>query len=118
MFEHRSEQLLSTSRFLYRVARSVTVASTLILASLGIGMIGYHATDGLSWLDAFLNAAMILTGMGPVSPLVTPAAKMFAGIYALFSGVAFLSTVAVLFAPVAHRVLHQFHLESAHDTTD
>ena len=118
MFEHRSEQVLSPKRFIHRVARSVIVASALILGSLGIGMIGYHATDGLSWLDAFLNAAMILTGMGPVSPLVTPASKVFAGVYALFSGVAFLSTVAVLFAPVAHRILHQFHLESAHDTTD
>ena len=112
MFEHRKEPLLPTEEFVGRLLRSVAIASTLILGSLGVGIIGYHATDRLSWLDSFLNASMILTGMGPVSPLLTPAAKIFAGCYAMFSGVAFLSTVAVLFAPVAHRVLHRFHLES------
>ena len=76
-----------------------------------MGAIGYHALDGLSWLDAALNAAMILTGMGPVNPVSTPAAKVFAIGYALFSGVFFLTMVAVLLAPALHHFLHRFHLD-------
>ncbi len=114
MYENRSEPLLPARQFATRLLRSVGVASTLVLGSLGVGMAGYHVTDDLPWLDSFLNASMILTGMGPVDPLRTTAAKVFAGCYALFSGVAFLSTVAVLFAPIAHRILHRFHLESEH----
>ena len=81
--------------------------------SLAVGTAGYHWTAGLGWVDSELNAAMILTGMGPVSPLVTTSAKLFASAYALFSGVAFLTSVALIFAPVLHRFLHRFHLESA-----
>lgn len=83
----------------------------LILASLGIGAVGYHRLEGLSWLDATLNAAMILTGMGPVDDLHTSAGKSFAIFYALFSGVVFLTSVAVMFAPVVRRLLHRFHLQ-------
>jgi len=82
-----------------------------VAGSLALGMLGYRGAEGLSWLDAFLNAAMILTGMGPVSEMHTTAGKMFAGCYALFSGVAFLTAVAVLFAPLFHRFLHRFHLD-------
>ena len=76
-----------------------------------MGACGYHFTQGLPWLDATLNAAMILTGMGPVDPLTTPAAKVFATCYALFSGLVFLSTAALVLMPIAHRVLHRFHVE-------
>jgi hypothetical protein len=83
----------------------------LVFAALGLGTVGYHALAGLSWLDAALNAAMILTGMGPVNPISTPAAKVFAIVYALFSGVFFLTMVAVLLAPALHHFLHRFHLD-------
>ena len=96
---------------LYRLARNAGLVGSLVLAALGIGAAGYHVLDGLPWLDAALNAAMILTGMGPVNPISTPAAKVFAIGYALFSGVFFLTMVAVLLAPAAHHFLHRFHLE-------
>jgi hypothetical protein len=73
---------------------------------------GYHFIEGLPWIDAFANAAMILSGMGPLDPIKTAAGRLFAGVYAIFSGVAFLSTVGILLAPVVHRSLHKFHLES------
>jgi hypothetical protein len=95
-----------------RVARSVALALAIIVVSLGIGMAGYHAFEGLSWLDAFLNAAMILSGMGPVAPIQTTAGKLFAGCYALFSGLALITTLAVIVAPVFHRFLHRFHMEA------
>ena len=81
-----------------------------MLASLGLGMAGYHYLEKLAWLDAFVNAALILSGMGPLAPLQTPAGKLFAGCYALFSGLAFITTMGVVFAPVFHRFIHKFHL--------
>lgn len=96
-----------------RLARNGSIVATFILAALGIGATGYHVLDGLPWLDAVLNASMILTGMGPVSPVTTPAAKLFAAGYALFSGVFFLTMVAVLLAPALQHVLHRFHLDLA-----
>jgi hypothetical protein len=86
-------------------------AAGLILASLGIGVVGYHFSEGLSWLDALLNASMILSGMGPVDTLHTVVGKLFASAYALFSGVAFLAAAGILVAPLAHRLLHHLHLE-------
>jgi hypothetical protein len=103
--------LPSRFHFLLQVSRNAAVGAGFVLASLCLGASGYHAFAGLPWLDAWLNAAMILTGMGPVDPLTTTEGKLFAIFYALFSGVAFLSLVAVLFAPVVHRFLHRFHLE-------
>jgi hypothetical protein len=94
-----------------RLAKNGLVVSGLLTGALAIGAIGYHELNGLSWLDATLNAAMILTGMGPVDRLTTPEAKIFATLYALFGGVFFLSMVAVLLAPVAQHLLHRFHLE-------
>ena len=79
--------------------------------SLGVGVLGYHFIAGLNWVDALLNAAMILSGMGPVNTLDSDAAKLFASAYALFSGVAFITTTGILIAPVFHRVLHRFHIE-------
>jgi hypothetical protein len=111
VFEHRKEVLLPRHLFLRRVARNASLSVGFVAVALAIGMVGYHGTEGLSWLDAFLNASMILTGMGQVNELHTAAGKLFAGCYALFSGVAFLTAVAVLFAPLFHRFLHRFHLD-------
>jgi hypothetical protein len=94
-----------------RLVRNAGMVGTLVLAALGVGAAGYHFLDGLSWLDAALNAAMILTGMGPVSPISAPAAKVFAIAYALFSGVFFVTMIAVLLAPALHHFLHRFHLD-------
>jgi len=98
-------------RLVQRLARNGAIAGGLLLAALGLGAVGYHYLAELPWLDAALNAAMILTGMGPVNPVVTPGAKIFAIVYALFSGVFFLTMVAVLLAPLLHHFLHRFHLE-------
>jgi hypothetical protein len=98
-------------RLIRRLAQNAAVVGVLILAALGVGAIGYHVLDGLPWLDAALNAAMILTGMGPVNAISTPAGKAFAIVYALFSGVFFLTMVAVLLAPAVHHFLHRFHLD-------
>jgi hypothetical protein len=111
MFEHRKSPLLPRRVFYARLARSAALGVGLALASLGIGMVGYHGLEKLAWLDAFLNAAMILAGMGPVAPVQTAGGKLFAGVFALFSGLMLVTTVAVIFAPVIHRFLHKFHLE-------
>ncbi len=94
-----------------RLARGALVAGGLIAISLGIGVVGYHAFAGLPWLDSLVNASMILAGMGPVDPVRSDAGKWFESVYAIFSGVAFLTSVGVLLAPAVHRFLHRFHLE-------
>lgn len=115
MFEHRSEPLLSKTAFRLRLVRHAAMAVGLVLGSLGIGVIGYHAFEGLGWIDATVNAAMILGGMGPVNELHTSGGKLFAAAYALFAGLVFLVLVGVLFAPAVHRFLHRFHLENESD---
>jgi len=110
MFEHRAEPLLPRRQFYTRVARNAGYGAVLIVFSLAVGMIGYRAFAHLAWDEAFLNAAMILSGMGPVAELHSRAAKIFAGCYAIYSGIALISTTAVVFAPVLHRLLHRFHL--------
>jgi len=112
MFEHRSQPLLPARQFVLRVIRHVIIGLVLMFIALGIGMAGYHGLEGLSWLDSFLNASMILGGMGPVAELHNPAAKLFAGFYALFSGLAFIGVVGIIILPIAHRLLHLLHLES------
>jgi hypothetical protein len=97
--------------FLSHVVRNGSLAAVIILICLGIGVVGYHALCGLPWLDALVNASMILGGMGPVDPVRTAAGKWFESLYALFSGVAFLTSVGIFLAPLAHRILHRFHLE-------
>jgi len=97
--------------FVRRMGRYLAISFAIIAASLGIGTLGYHFTEGLPWLDSLLNAAMILGGMGPVDRLVTTAGKWFASFYALFAGMVFLVAVGVLAAPVLHRFLHRFHIE-------
>lgn len=110
-FEHRSKPLLPRPKFFMRVGWYALVSLLLIVVSLLIGVVGYHYLNDLGWLDALVNASMILTGMGPVDPLKNDAAKWFASIYSIFSGVAFLSIMAVLLAPIAHRFLHRLHVE-------
>src|ERR1035438_1270337 len=112
MFEPRRKPLLPLPAFYARVARSLALAFAIVLVSLGIGMTGYHVFENLPWLDAFLNAAMILSGMGPVAPMQTTDGKLFAGCYALYSGLALITTLAVIIAPLFHRFLHKFHLDA------
>ena len=112
MFEHRSSPLLPRQAFYRRVAICFLLSQVLVAVALGIGMAGYHFIEKLGWVDAFENAAMILSGMGPVSTLQTDAGKIFAGCYALFSGLMFITVTGIVLAPVAHRALHKFHLES------
>src|SRR5262245_53322303 len=111
MFERRQDRLLSQRKFFLRLLRSAVAATAIILCSLLIGVLGYHHFEHLSWLDSLLNASMILSSMGPVNSIQTDAGKWFASLYALFSGVAFITVVGVLFGPIAHRLLHKFHLE-------
>lgn len=111
MFEHHSKPLLSRRDFIRRVARYTAAAMVLVAVSWLIGIFGYRIFEGMSWIDATLNAAMILGGMGPVNSLTTDAGKLFASFYALFSGIVFLVSVAVLLAPILHRLLHKFHVE-------
>jgi hypothetical protein len=112
MFEHRTSPLLPRREFLRRVANSLLLGLLVVVCALGVGMAGYHLLEKLPWVDAFVNAAMILSGMGPVATLQTAAGKIFAGCYALFSGLAFISVAGILLAPLAHRALHKFHIES------
>jgi hypothetical protein len=113
MFEHRSKSLLPRGQFYARLARCIGISLGVIVVALGIGMAGYHVLEKMSWVDAFVNAAMILSGMGPVGNLNTDAGKIFAGCYALFSGLAFITSIGIVFAPLFHRFLHKFHLEVA-----
>ena len=110
MYEHHKQPLARKSVFAKRLARNGVIGSLLLLFSLFIGMLGYHFFEGLSWLDSMLNASMILGGMGPVAPLQTIAGKVFASLYALYSGVVLLAAVGILAAPIFHRFLHHFHL--------
>lgn len=98
--------------FVRRLLASAVVGLALVIVSLAVGMAGYHGYEGLSWIDAFLNASMILSGMGPLLQPVTTGGKLFAGFYALYSGLAVLVIAGVIFGPVVHRFLHRFHIEA------
>ncbi len=111
MFEHRKQPLLDRRRFLRRLLLSALTGGALIVLSLLIGMLGYHYFEAMPWIDAFANAAMILGGMGPLGPLQSTAGKLFAGLYALYSGLALILITAIVFAPMVHRLLHRFHIE-------
>jgi hypothetical protein len=100
-------------KFISRVRRTAKYALSLVVVTLAIGMFGYHVLEGLSWLDAFHQAAMLLSGMGPVVDVKTTAGKIFDGVYALFCGVVLLAATGLMFAPVLHRLLHRFHIEDA-----
>jgi len=114
-FEHRREALLPRPVFLRRMARWAAVAGVVLVGSLALGVCGYHFVEGLPWIDALLNASMIAGGMGPVDPVKTTAGKLFASFYALYSGLAIISAAGVLFAPVFHRFMHHFHVETGPD---
>jgi hypothetical protein len=110
-FEHHRQPLADRRLFARRALRYVALSTAIILGSLAIGVLGYHYTEGLPWLDSLLNASMILGGMGPVDAVRTSAGKWFASFYALFSGMVLLVAAGVLIAPIFHRFLHRFHLE-------
>jgi hypothetical protein len=118
LFEHRTEPLLPRPEFARRLLKSILLSLALIFVSLLIGMIGYRLTEGMRWIDAFLNASMLMGGMGPVDQMHTDAGKIFAGIYALYSGIILLAAVGIIGAPIYHRFLHRFHLEVANEDED
>ena len=111
MYEHRTHPLLSRAKFMRRVGHHLLLALFVVSIALGIGVFGYHYIAHLAWIDSLLNASMILGGMGPVDPLQSSAAKLFASFYALFSGLAFIGIASLMIAPFAHRLLHVFHVE-------
>src|SRR5262249_39065751 len=113
MFERRHQPLLPVKSYYSRLAGSVALGLGMVLVVLAVGVAGYHFLEGLPWIDAFVNAAMILGGMGPVAELRTTPGKLFAACYALVSGLFILVVAGVMFAPAVHRFLHKFHLESA-----
>ena len=104
----KSKSLLPMHAFIKRVIRNLLIGFVIIAISLGIGMFGYSYFENMNWVDAYENASMILSGMGPVATLKTESGKIFAGSYALFSGIVFLVVIAVIFAPIFHRFLHKF----------
>jgi hypothetical protein len=116
-FEHRRQPLLPRNIYLRRILYTAFISILLLTVWMLIGMTGYHILAGLPWVDSFLNAAMIVGGMGPVDLLKTSASKVFAGFYAIFSGVLFLSAFAIMAAPIFHRFLHKFHLEASERST-
>ena len=111
-FEHRKEPLLPRSKFLWRLFGHAMLSFVFIVVSLVIGIIGYRHYEGMSWIDAYVNAAMILGGMGPIGELHTVGGKLFAGFYALYSGLIAIIAVGILAAPILHRFLHHFHMET------
>ncbi len=115
MFERSHEKLAPMTVFLRRMATSVGLSGLLLLLVLLAGLAGYHWIADLGWVDSILEAAMILGGMGPINPLCTTGAKLFAAAYALFSGVIFIGMMGILLTPVVHRVLHKFHIKEAED---
>ncbi len=111
MFERKHQKIIPLSAFIIRLLRFVGIAFLLILAALLIGVCGYHRIAGLGWVDALLNASMILGGMGPVDTLTTTPAKIFASLYALFSGLVFIAVMGIVLTPLVHRALHVFHFD-------
>jgi len=108
MYEKRHHPLVPFSVFVQRVLKNLSIGCLIIVGSLGLGMWGYHHFEGMTWVAAYENAAMILSGMGPVDELHTDAGRLFAGTYALFSGIVFLVVIAIIVAPLFHRFLHKF----------
>jgi hypothetical protein len=116
-YERLTHRLMPWPMFLQRAAVHLAVGGGGVFAAVAIGTIGYHVTARLPWVDSFLNASMILAGMGPVDHLETDAAKLFAAFYALFSGLVFIALMGVVLAPWAHRVLHKFHMDEDEGAT-
>jgi hypothetical protein len=114
-YERRHDPVAKWPLFVRRLMNSVAIGAGLVLVSMLVGMAGYHWLESLSWLDSYLNAAMILSGMGPIHSPVTVWGKLFAGTYALYSGFAVLLIASVILAPIAHRILHSFHAAEERD---
>lgn len=117
-FETRRQKVIPRSRFAFRMVRAMGLWLALSAGGLAIGMTGYRLTEGMSLIDAFVNAAMILSGMGPVSELKTHGGKLFAGFYAIFSGLVIVIATGFVLAPLVHRVLHAFHVEEGKNDSD
>jgi hypothetical protein len=117
-YERRHERLAPPEVFRKRLIRSGSVGTIMVVISLAVGMAGYHFLEQMDWLDAFVNASMILSGMGPLMSPGTVGGKLFAGIYAIYSGLAVLVIAAIAFAPVVHRVLHRFHIQEDEEAKD
>jgi hypothetical protein len=115
MYEHHRQRLLSRPAFLRRLAKQGISALVLVAVSLGIGTVGFHVLSGQLWIDALLNSAMLLGGMGPVGDLGRAGGKLFATFFALYAGLIFLIVAGLLFMPVFHRVLHRFHLDASRE---
>jgi TRAP-type C4-dicarboxylate transport system permease small subunit len=111
MYERRHDQLAPRSVFVKRIVASLAVALGLICVALLIGIAGYHFLAGFNWIDSLLEASMILGGMGPIKELPSDPAKIFASIYALFSGLLLIAMMGIILAPVIHRVMHKFHVD-------
>ncbi len=111
-YERMNQPLLNRRDFARRLMANAGFSIALIVASLLAGMAGYHYLEGQSWVDSFANAAMILSGMGPLGTLNTTRGKIFAGCYALYSGLALILAIGVVIAPIVHRFLHRFHMEA------
>ena len=111
LYEHKSEPMISRRRFAYRLWQHFLATQLLVLGSLLIGMVGYHVLARFGWVDSFLNAAMLLGGMGPVGDIPSAPGKVFAGIFALYAGLVLIVVAATMLTPVIHRVLHRLHLE-------
>jgi hypothetical protein len=111
MYEHKRHHLLPWQRFLRRASRHLLIGVMIAAVADGIGTIGYHTAGHLGWIDSFLNASMILSGMGPVDRMSSTAGKLFASFFALFSGIVFIGVMGITLAPWAHRLLHITHLE-------
>jgi hypothetical protein len=114
-YERKSQPLMPIPLFLIRLAKHFLVSFALFVFSLGIGVFGYHKFVGLTWIDSFLNASMILGGMGPVNQIQTDVGKIFAAIYALFAGLIFVAAASIIIAPIAHRILHRLHIQEIED---
>ncbi len=115
MLIQRTELLAAVPNVYFHLARNALIIFAFISVSLFLGMLGYHLLEQMSWVDAFLNASMILSGMGPAATLTTPAAKLFAGCYALFSGLAFIAIFVMMLSPLIHHFFRKIHLENTKD---
>ena len=111
MYESRHHKILSVDKFFFRVLSHLAFGFGVIFVFLGIGIFGYHYFENMGWIDAYENAAMILSGMGPVDVLCTNNGKIFAGTYALLSGIIFLVVIAIILAPLFHRFFHKFMIK-------
>lgn len=114
MEKTNNSQSTRRAKYLFRIYKNIAIVIAITFLLLGVGMWGYHYFEGLTWVDSYANAAMILSGMGPLHDLSTTGGRLFAGTYALFSGLVYLVVIAIIFSPVFHFLLHTFHVEESH----